>query len=69
VVSRIAKNFCTELAGRNCLQISGSAVLAPIGARTLRLQSHQPHGWSVPANIFQSWRGSREHWKNGISGD
>jgi len=29
----------------------GPAVQAPIEARALRLQPHQPHGWSGPGNF------------------
>jgi len=62
VVRRIGKSFSLELAGRNCLQISGSAVRAPIRARALKFQ---PHGWSASANIFQSRRGCTR--RNGLS--
>ena len=31
------------------------AVRAPIGARALRLQPHQPHGWSGPVSCESCW--------------
>jgi len=34
------------------------AVRAPIGVRALRLQPHQPHGWSGPV-----WWWSPRNWK------
>ena len=41
---------------------------APIGVRALRLQPHQPHGWSGPDGIRTSRRDKRKHSKTSSAG-
>ena len=47
----LSRNFGAE-SGHTCTSSLYRAVRAPIGTRALRLQPHQPHGWSGPDYQF-----------------
>jgi len=46
----LSRNFGAQ-SGHTCKFSLYRAVRAPIGTRALRLQPHQPHGWSGPVDI------------------